>query len=289
MKNIYNIVIVVCHPDDEVLWIGGLISGLSQYSFINITVICLSGKDDSSPRIKEFYQAQEMAKYKTGIIMGGPLRKATEPLPEISKTLEEAFFELNMDIKTVDCIITHPPYGDEHQHPHHIQAFYAVKNWSQKKSIAFGFFSFLTLPMLQHQSFLKHMACDANLHIVNISSCKASVSQQLIHKLFFRFDFPKYYLAFSINKKTKLALLNCYQSIDVEAHLNGYAMSSCAVEGLYLYEKASLTLFYKLLESLPFRSTNDVFIYFPTLFKRIYDRVKSGFSRKTRALICRLS
>lgn len=289
MKNSYNIVIAVCHPDDEVLWLGGLISGLSQYDFIKISVICLSGKDEHSLREKEFLQAKRLAQYDAGIVMGGPLRKATEPLPNLSNTLNEALLELSIAPKTIDLLMTHSPYGDEHQHPHHIQAFSEIKKWADKQKIPFGFFSFLPLPMLQHRSFLNTMKADRNLHIVNMSLCRMSFIQALVHRIFFNFSLPKYYLAFSINREMKLSLLNCYQSINIPAHLKGYAMSTSAIEGIYLYKETSMEIFHKLFDNLPLSSTDNVFIFKPTIIKRIYDRFQRRVFNKFRVRTCQPS
>ena len=51
---LYTIVAAVCHPDDEVIWACGLIAALSRYNFLRVFVLCLSGNDPASLRLKEF-------------------------------------------------------------------------------------------------------------------------------------------------------------------------------------------------------------------------------------------
>ena len=79
MKNIF---FVVCHPDDESLWVGGLLNLLGEISFLNVFVICLSGKDTNSPRIKEFDEAIKFTSTVKGIVMGGVLGKQMIHYPQ---------------------------------------------------------------------------------------------------------------------------------------------------------------------------------------------------------------
>ena len=67
---IYRIVFVVCHPDDEAIWVGGLLHELSKFQNIRAYVICLSGRDPNSPREREFDQARREANYAGGVVMG---------------------------------------------------------------------------------------------------------------------------------------------------------------------------------------------------------------------------
>src|SRR5258707_10277359 len=93
----FNVLVVVCHPDDEVFWIGGTLHALSQFPEIRVSVICLSGADVGSPRQDEFHRAKACAGYHSGVVLGGKLRSAHEPLPTIAGTLEQGLKELNID------------------------------------------------------------------------------------------------------------------------------------------------------------------------------------------------
>ena len=44
--HIIQIVFVVCHPDDEAIWIGGLLQELSEIPYVRAYVVCLSGRGD---------------------------------------------------------------------------------------------------------------------------------------------------------------------------------------------------------------------------------------------------
>src|SRR6266404_8308049 len=92
----YGIVFAVCHPDDEAIWIGGLLHELSEIPYVQAYVICLSGRDPNSPRGQEFEAARRVARYAGGVVLGFPLRPAPEPLPEISQTVEEGLRLLNL-------------------------------------------------------------------------------------------------------------------------------------------------------------------------------------------------
>jgi len=110
----YNLLFVVCHPDDEALWVGGLVESLSTFQFLKVYVLCLSGVDAQSTRESEFYAARQVAGYTAGVVMGDRLRPATEPLTNIAYTVEHGIKKLNLEIGDISLLITHSPYGDEH-------------------------------------------------------------------------------------------------------------------------------------------------------------------------------
>ena len=62
----YNIVFVVAHPDDEVVWIGGILNFLNKFDFIDINLICMTGGLDKD-RSKEFKKVTDILNLKNSI------------------------------------------------------------------------------------------------------------------------------------------------------------------------------------------------------------------------------
>ncbi len=258
----YRLVFVVCHPDDEALWVGGLLHALSKFSFLEISVICLSGHDANSPREEEFNAAKKIVGYHKGIVLGGRLRPANTPLPSIANTLEEGLQKIDLKKEDISLLITHSPYGDEHLNPHHIQAYNELLHWSQEHKIPFGFFSCLLLPYLTHTSLLKNLKRLGNLHLLSFSLCKPFFSflKTLVNKFVNLYKCqPKYYLLFNTDLETKKKMVDCYKSIDIEMHQKGYGMVTNSCEGLYIFDNEGLKLFQEIMNAMDIPGPKDLF------------------------------
>jgi LmbE family N-acetylglucosaminyl deacetylase len=233
----FNLVFAICHPDDEALWVGGLLCELARLPFIKAYVVCLSGNDPESPRMREFDAARALAGYTGGIILGFPLRPAPDPLPDTALTLKDGLTQLGLRERDVDLVITHPSYGDEHKHPHHRQAFSEIGRWCGEAGIPFGFFSCLPLTWLRHIPLAVDLRRLGTFHLLNASKCEPVFSERHYEadpNLSARFDLPKYYLQFLTDAAAKARMLNCYQSINLAQHERGYAMFTSACEAVYL-------------------------------------------------------
>jgi len=247
-RRAYNIVFVVCHPDDEALWVGGLIHGLSTFAFLRVFVVCLSGLDPDSPREAEFHEARERAGYAGGVVLGGKLRPATEPLPPTSETTEEGLRCLGLSRADVDVLITHSPYGDEHTNPHHRQTYQELLRWSREHDVPFGYFTCIPIPLFMHQPLLRSVKRRAALHLLSFSGCAATpaltVSEPDYHGA------PDYYVQFLTDMETKQRILECYQSIDLAEHAAGYAAFTSSCESLYLFGERALSPFAAVIEEM---------------------------------------
>ncbi len=254
-----NLVFVVCHPDDEALWVGGVLRGFSQFEELNVYVVCLSGAAEADRKM-EFKSAESIAGYKAGIIMGGKLRKATDPLPSVPATLMGGLREVNLDPHEVDLLVTHAPYGDEHMHPHHVQACEELYQWAEKQSIPFACFSCVPFPNGALVPILRNMKRLGGLQLLNF----AWVRYGLLRKVF-RFiegkpwRYPVAYVQWQVDAIAKREMLNSYQSIDLESHARGYAMFSSNVESLYLFDNRGIDLIGRLISAMEVPGASDFF------------------------------
>ena len=121
-----NVVIIVAHPDDEILWVGGTILSNPLWKCF---IVCLCRKSDSD-RAPRFYDSLKELKSEghMGDMDDGPDQK---PLDE--KVVEHAILEL-MPSRHFDLIITHNPLGEYTRHIRHEEVSKAViRLWNAGK------------------------------------------------------------------------------------------------------------------------------------------------------------
>lgn len=258
---IFNLLFVVCHPDDEALWVGGVIHGLSQIQGIKVHVICLSGKDENSPRPTEFDAAMKIAGYESGVVLGGALRPANQPLPSIPKTVRLGLDQLCIQTSEVSLLVTHSPFGEEHMHPHHVQASVELYQWALDQGLPFGFFACLPIPTCCLQPSLRNMKRKGAMQILNFAKCRITWLGRLI-KLYEKkpYRYPSYYIQFLTDLTIKKAMLDCYQSIDLQLHEEAYAMFNNNCESLYLFDERGVNVFQYLMQQMDVPGCVD---YFP--------------------------
>ena len=259
---IKKILLTVCHPDDEALWIGGLVHELSKFSILEIYVICLSGGGIGIKTIREeeFFQCKKIAKYKGGIVLEGKLNQALQRMENILDKIKYGLKNFNLTLDSIDLLITHSPYGDEHRHPHHMQVSKEIFKLSKKNKIPFGFFSCLPLPRTCHIPYLRNMGSLNKFEVLNFAKCKYSIFLKILRALNFNAHwYPDYYTQWQIDKEIKLKMLECYKSTDLKKFESGYISYNSFVENLYLYDKKGIEIFEDILKLMPRSEVKDLF------------------------------
>ena len=219
-----NILFVTAHPDDESLWVGGLLNFLKKSKGVDPFVICMTGKNDSR-RYYEFKSAMEVV----GIdkwVMGNINIPNTgeEPLFNIQNIFEECLNELKLGKEDIDLLITHSFYGDEHEHLQHRQLF----NHFSQLDFPFAFFSSMTIPAPMHP-IMRDMRRLYNTHLINAAEVQCPVAT--------------HYLQFKVDGDVKKEMLSQYVSVGVEEHRQGYAAWDSCIEGLYFKNTESYRVF----------------------------------------------
>ena len=269
-----NIVFVVCHPDDEALWIGGLLCELPRFADVRAHVICLSGRDQRSPREREFEEARKVAGYAAGVVLGFQLRPAGEPLPAIAPTTAQGLDRLGMPPDQVSLLVTHPPYGDEHANPHHVQAHRELRLWTRQHQIPFGYFSCLPMSDIAHVPRAGGFRRLGALHLLNRSRCEWAGSARPPGN-----DCPAEYVQFGIDIAKKRAMLDCYQSIDLAEHERGYAAFTCGSESIYV-DALGARVIDAIVDTMPVPGAADLVAQHPparpTLAGRVVRKLRRG-------------
>ncbi len=221
---------VTAHPDDESLWVGGILSSLSKMPNIDISLICITGANHPF-RKQELSAAMNQASVTSWAVMelDIPTRggiSLNQPVAHYLKGLDT----LQIKEADIDLIITHSPYGDEHEHIQHSQLFHELYSRCNNTGVPFSFFSFLPAPYYGKISILPHGKRGYGLHMIGFYQCFARPDIKISHAM------PKYFVQFKVDEKVKNNMLCCYESIDIEEHKDGYFAWTSFVEGLYLYD-----------------------------------------------------
>ena len=112
------VAIIVAHPNDETLWVGGTILSHPTWDFF---IVCLCGGSDKE-RAAKFYKTLKILNSE-GII--GVLDDGPEQCPLNPKEVEHAILDL-LPPKHFDLVITHNPTGEYTRHIRHEEVSKAV-------------------------------------------------------------------------------------------------------------------------------------------------------------------
>jgi len=117
-KKSIRVGIIVAHPDDETLWVGGTILSHPSWRWF-IVCLCRGSDKDRAPR---FYKALKILKSE-GIM--GNLDDGPEQNPFEGKEVERAIMQL-LPPNHFDLIISHNPSGEYTRHIRHEEVSKAV-------------------------------------------------------------------------------------------------------------------------------------------------------------------
>ncbi len=121
-----TVAVIVAHPDDETLWVGGTILKHPSWRWYIIS-LCRAGDADRAPKFHKVINILG-AKGDMGDLDDGPDQ---EPLPK--KVVQECILKLLPD-KHFDLIITHDPAGEYTRHLRHEETSEAVIDlWYRKR------------------------------------------------------------------------------------------------------------------------------------------------------------
>lgn len=127
-----RILIVVAHPDDEVLWFYAGIESLKKNNQLEILCLTHSANSIRGRELISFGSLYQINITFANLNDSGINRLLVDVCPIINDFLNKTKYGL---------AITHPPHGGEKPHPHHIQAHFALKKMCRKLNVKFAFFS----------------------------------------------------------------------------------------------------------------------------------------------------
>ncbi len=224
--------VIVSHPDDEIIWAGNLLINLSRSGW-KVYIICLSRATED--RNNQFYQVCKEAGF-DAYLSQDLIPSVTQSIGDVTKKINEA--KALFQCEGPDLILTHSPYGDEHNHPHHVDCFKQVYKWTKKRKIPLAFFSTIKLPLF-------HYPTQGNVHQEN-GYIIAEQGKTYLSPYYFLNSLrgcPRYYITFGFNQNEKKAFFSLYQSVNIQVHIEQYLALSLLQENIYFFCKKGVKLF----------------------------------------------
>jgi LmbE family N-acetylglucosaminyl deacetylase len=221
--------VLVAHPDDETLWFGGTLQLLID-DREKIAVISMTNAQNQT-RLKEFALTCKYLRIQGGMLNypdGGDIS-----LPNFDKDLENILEQMNIEVSSISCVITHAPHGNERSHIQHIHCYHHARKWSNKNKITFAFFS-------EYSPF-------SYQEIKILDKCKRATLFEVKKPFIFNtkkyktVSFVIYAVEVYIDIKIKNQLLGVYKS---QVHgLQDYKTYSNKIEYIFYETQYSCTLF----------------------------------------------
>jgi LmbE family N-acetylglucosaminyl deacetylase len=100
-----EVAIIVAHPDDEIIWCGGLILRNPDWDW-TVLSLCRADDRDRRPKFKAVCQSLDVSGYISDLDDGNPLRPL-RPLSQIGRRVREHLSEMDWDV----CV-THGAHGE---------------------------------------------------------------------------------------------------------------------------------------------------------------------------------
>lgn len=130
-----KVAIVVAHPDDELLWVGGL---LIDHPDWDVFVACLCRRSDTD-RSRRFNRAMELLGTEWNM---GDLDDGIEQKPLPIKLVQQAILRL-LPKRQFDLVVSHNPNGEYTRHRRHEEVGMAViRLWHLEKIKAKALWTF---------------------------------------------------------------------------------------------------------------------------------------------------
>lgn len=120
-----KVLVIVAHPDDETIWMGGTLIRNKNKWDMTIISLCRANDKDRAPKFKKVCR---ILKAKCFISDLEDKKLNPVPIKEIIKRIKP-YIE-----KNYDCIFTHGENG-EYGHPRHKEVHQAVKRMLEDKSL----------------------------------------------------------------------------------------------------------------------------------------------------------
>ena len=171
-----NAVVVVAHPDDEIIWMGGFILKYQEYKWTILTLCRASDKD----RAPKFYR---VAKYLNAKGIMADLDdedklSLKQTLPEIKKILK-----VKLPKQNFDYFFTHGSNG-EYGHPRHKGAHMVIKDMVKSGEIKTNNLYFFNYEKKTKKEFAPPLAKDSSDFVLKLTKAEYTKKKGVMSEIY---------------------------------------------------------------------------------------------------------
>lgn len=254
-----NLSIFIAHPDDEILFFGGILNQLNN-SENNITICSFTCKEDPI-RSLEFKNCLNSLKI-DNFLLDYPVKRYTN-LYISDNTIYKNIVKEKKYFFNANFLITHSPVGNERSHIQHIESFIYMNRIAKKNNIKLIYFENMKYSFLKYENIIdsgknsKNKIYKVKINFVRylfkiiyfypkkITGIRSFFSFLFYFKnSYYNLFYYNYCLEVKIDKIKKLRQLDFYKS---QKPFNLYSSANSNIEYLYFKNLNTLNNFINLL------------------------------------------